>query len=251
MRERAALSLSTLVLVALAIGSCNSKSSESSSATGSSAAATSAPAATASPASTSATATTPTSTAPPTASSPSGPAASASEALAESTARLNGAAWALRQDAIKSDPDGQWAVSATASTSYNNAQGTADWSAMQAAGAPNVTKYGDDAKAWAPSTQDAGIEWLDLKYTKPVHATAVRVRESCGSGAVIKVELYDPTGTARTIWEGLDPTKELNYLELSFPATAYLTNRVKVTLATNTIPGWNEIDAVQLVGKAP
>jgi hypothetical protein len=26
-------------------------------------------------------------------------------------------------------------------------------------------------------------------------------------------------------------------------------SRVKVTLATNTIPGWNEIDAVQLVGK--
>ncbi|MGZ6987451.1 MAG: hypothetical protein ACXVH0_00665 [Thermoanaerobaculia bacterium] len=27
------------------------------------------------------------------------------------------------------------------------------------------------------------------------------------------------------------------------------TDRVKVTLATNVIPGWNEIDAVQLVGK--
>jgi hypothetical protein len=240
LKERPTLNLGTLVLVALSLGSCQTKSSENSTATASPPAAAAVPLA----ASTSTTA--------PAAASPSSPAAtSASEAIAETTARLNGAAWALRQDAIKNDPDGQWAASATSSTSYNNAEGTAAWSAMQATGAPDVVTYGDDGKSWAPSTQDAGIEWLDLKYAKPVHATAVRIRESCGSGAVIKVELLDPTGTARTIWQGLDPTKELNFLELSFPVTGYLTDRVKVTLATNTIPGWNEIDAVQLVGKAP
>jgi hypothetical protein len=174
---------------------------------------------------------------------------SAAGSSAETTARLAGVDWALRQDAIKNDPDGQWSVKATSSTSYNNAEGDAGYSAMQATGAPNVDRYADDGKAWAPSTEDAGIEWLDLTYAKPVHATAVRVRESCGSGAVIRLELYDEQGTAHQIWQGLDPTKELNYLEVNFPRTAFKTSRVKVTLATNTIPGWNEIDAVQLVGK--
>jgi hypothetical protein len=180
-----------------------------------------------------------------------GPAAPAAtdQAVADTTAKLAAAQWALRQDEIKTDPDGQWAVEATASSSYNDAQGDAAWSAKQATGAPDVDKYGDDGHAWAPKTPDAGIEWLDLKYAKPVHASEVRVRESCGSGAVIKVELFDEGGAGHTIWQGDDPTKDLNYLILQFKPTAYKASRVKVTLATNVIPGWNEVDAVQLVGK--
>jgi hypothetical protein len=35
---------------------------------------------------------------------------------------------------------------------------------------------------------------------------------------------------------------------VNVPKTAYKTDRVKVTLATNVVEGWDEIDAVQLVG---
>jgi hypothetical protein len=183
------------------------------------------------------------------AAAPAGAAGPASDGMAETTAKLAAVDWALKQDAITHDPDGQWASDATASSSYNDAQGDAGWSAKQATGAPNVDKYSDDSHAWAPKTQDGGIEWLDLKYANPVHAAEVRVRESMGSGAVIKVELFDEAGAAHTIWQGVDPTRELNYLILKFKPTDYKVNRVKVTLATNIIPGWNEIDAVQLVGK--
>jgi hypothetical protein len=34
----------------------------------------------------------------------------------------------------------------------------------------------------------------------------------------------------------------------AFAKTPYLVVAVRLTLATNTVPGWNEIDAVQLVG---
>lgn len=175
--------------------------------------------------------------------------ADAGQASAETTAKMAAAQWALRQDEIKNDADGQWASGATASSSYNDAQGDASWSAMQATLAPNVDHYGDDGHAWAPKTPDGGIEWLDLTYAKPVHASEIRIRESCGSGAVIKVELVDDQGTSHLIWQGNDPTTELNYLIIKFPPTSYKTNRVKITLATNVIPGWDEIDAVQLVGK--
>lgn len=169
-------------------------------------------------------------------------------ASAETTAKMAAAEWALKQDEIKHDPNGQWAIQATASSSYNDAQGTASWSANQATGVPNVDKYGDNGNAWTSKTEDGGIEWLDLKYPKPVHATEVRVRESCGSGAVIKIEVYDEQGGAHSVWQGNDPTTELNYLMVKFPKTTFKTGRVKVTLATNVVPGWNEIDAVQLVG---
>jgi hypothetical protein len=188
-------------------------------------------------------------TSPPGAAGAAGAAGAPGDTVADTTAKLAAAEWALKQDEIKNDPDGQWATDATASSSYNDAQGDASWSAKQATGAPNVDKYADDGHAWASKTPDSGIEWLDLRYAKPVHASEVRIRESCGSGAVIKVDLYDEAGAAHTVWQGVDPTKDLNYLTLSFKPTDYRVNRVKVTLATNLIPGWNEIDAVQLVGK--
>jgi hypothetical protein len=191
-----------------------------------------------------------------TASAPTAPAASAAAASggseagvsAETTAKLAATEWALKQDEIKKDPNGQWATQATASSTYNDAQNADGWSANQATGSPNVEKYGDDGAAWATKTPDGGIEWLDLKYSKPVHATEVRVRESCGSGAVIKIEIYDEQGGAHAVWQGTDPTTELNYFMVKFPKTTFKTDRVKITLATNAVPGWNEIDAVQLVG---
>jgi hypothetical protein len=193
-------------------------------------------------------ATSPTTTTSPAVPSTATSSASDTGASAETTAKLAGAAWALKQDEIKNDAKGQWAIQASASSTYNDAQGTAGWSANQATGAPNVDKYADDGNAWTSKTPDGGIEWLDLKYPKPVHAEEVRVRESFGSGAVIKVEIFDEQGTPHTVWAGNDPTTDLNFLMVKFPKTAFKTDRVKVTLATNVVSGWNEIDAVQLVG---
>ncbi len=179
-----------------------------------------------------------------------GTATAETNVIADTTAKLAAAEWALKQDAIKNDPNGQWAVSATASSSYNDAKENEGYAPNQAAGAPNVETYSDNDKAWTPATADSGIEWLDLTYAKPVYATEVRVRESCGSGAIIRVELIDAQGTSHAIWSGADPTTELNYLLVRFPKTAFKVARVKVTLATNVVSGWNEIDAVQLVGTA-
>jgi hypothetical protein len=75
-------------------------------------------------------------------------------------------------------------IQATSSSSHNDAQGQAQWSANQATGVPNVENYGDNGNAWAPKTPDAGIEWLDLKYPKPVYAEEVRIRESFGPGTI-------------------------------------------------------------------
>lgn len=159
-----------------------------------------------------------------------------------------GVEWALKQDEIKNDPAGQWAASATASSTYSDATGQARFSAWQATGAPNVDQEGDNGNAWASKTPDAGIEWINVGFTKPVAATGLRIRESAGAGAVVKIELIDTQGTAHPLWTGKDPTKGLNYLMLTFPKTEFKVDHVKITLATNLVPGWNEIDAVQLLG---
>ena len=176
------------------------------------------------------------------------PAAPPTAAEREAARKKEQIDWALKQDEIRSDPNGQWAAQATASSTYNDAKGNASYSPNQATGEPNVQTYSTTAQAWSSKTPDSGIEWLDLTFSKPVYATAVRVRESSGSGALIKIELFDDKGAAHTVWNGADPTKELNYLVAEFAKTTFKTSRVKLTLATNVVGGWNQIDAVQLVG---
>jgi hypothetical protein len=146
------------------------------------------------------------------------------------------------------DPRGQWAVTAEASSQY----GPDRYSAMQATGAPNCPSPGDHPEAWIGKTIDGGAEWLLLHYAKPVHATEVRVRQSYNPGAIVKVEVLNDAGTATVVWSGPDKTayrwNQVGWLVAKFPATAQPVNAVRLSLDTASVKGWNEIDAVQLVG---
>jgi hypothetical protein len=162
---------------------------------------------------------------------------------------------AILDKAIMSDAQGQWAETAKAS-STNASDMTDDNSPHQpshATGMPDSQHYGDTATSWATKTKDGGIEWLELEYTKPVNATEVRIRQNNAPGAVARIELFDDDGAAHTVWQGPDttvyPANEIAWLSAKFDKTAYKTHKLKITLATNTISGWNEIDAVQLVGE--
>jgi hypothetical protein len=161
---------------------------------------------------------------------------------------------ALDEEKILADENGQWAIVADASSSYagEKADKKASWSPNQMTGKPNVESYGDHGEAWAPKDPNKGIEWVKVTFPKSVNATDVRIRQTYGPGAIIKVELIDDKGSSHTVWEGVDKTKyepdKIKYFVASFDKTAYKTKVVKITLATNSVPGWNEIDAVQLVG---
>jgi hypothetical protein len=120
-------------------------------------------------------------------------------------------------------------------------------------GAPDVEKYGDDGRAWTSLEAEKGIEWVELNYEKAVNATEIRIRQSFNPGAIIKIELVDEKGKSHTVWEGLDKTKyepdKIQYFIAKFVRTEYKTKKIKITLANNSIHGWKEIDAVQLIGK--
>lgn len=162
---------------------------------------------------------------------------------------------ALAEDAIVSDPRGQWAVSATASSTYSGDKNPASktgYAPMAATGAPNVERYGDNGHAWTTETPDKGIEWLEVQFAKPVHATQIRIRQNYAPGAIIKVELIDENGAKHTVAQGVDqqkyPPNTISWFDRSFEKTAYKAVGARITLATNAVPGWNEIDAVQLLG---
>ncbi|SEM42844.1 hypothetical protein SAMN05428989_3829 [Pseudoxanthomonas sp. GM95] len=162
---------------------------------------------------------------------------------------------ALDNQKILDDPQGQWATGATASSTYATAIPTSEqsWAATQATGAPDAENTSGDKQGWSPEKANAGIEWLDLTYDKPVSASAVRVRQTYGPGAIIKVELVDEAGARHTVWEGADNDAydggEINWFQRSFDPTTYKAKGVRLTLATNAISNRVSIDAVQLVGQ--
>lgn len=130
----------------------------------------------------------------------------------------------------------------------------AGWSPQQAAGAPDTLTVGDQTTAWASQSSDAGPEWLILKYSRPVIPREVHVYESCSPGALVKVTIFDDKDNEIEAWSGTDPTPTTpgttgGAVPVSkIPITLNtLTQKIKIYLACDKVPGWNEIDAVGLV----
>ncbi|MBL9189794.1 MAG: hypothetical protein JNK23_20095 [Opitutaceae bacterium] len=143
----------------------------------------------------------------------------------------------------------QWAVAAKASSEYR----ATNYGANQAVGAPNVRAYGDSGSAWAPKTENAGAEWIELTYAAPVRATGARVIQSFNPGAIVQIDFIDAAGAVAATWHGPDtatyPAGRIGVLEIKLPAPAPAVTKLKVILDTKRVRGWNAIDAVALLGE--
>jgi hypothetical protein len=123
------------------------------------------------------------------------------------------------------------------------------WGPEQATGEPDTHRAGDMPTAWASQSRDAGAEWLKVSYARAVNIGEVRIRETHNPGAVSKVTAITDQGEEILLWEGEDPTTEAP-ADFVVTVTPDVTARsVKIYLETTRKSGWNEIDAVELVGK--
>lgn len=138
-----------------------------------------------------------------------------------------------------------WAEAATASSQY----GSSSNSARQATGPPDSLTPRDHPTAWAPGRQDGGLEWLEVSYAQPIVPVELIIYENCGQGCVISVEARDEqTGLWAVLWQGTDPTSAPTMVfrpPLSHNTFAARSFRIQID---TSVPGWNEIDAVELVG---
>jgi len=141
----------------------------------------------------------------------------------------------------------QWALDAEASTSYADPE----WGAQQAVGIPDTSRCGDFQTAWAPAGSDSE-EWLELKYALPVHATTINIVQSFNPNQVAKVELINNDGEAFMIYEQLPEAVDQPCpyaLSIIVEHTVERYNTVRITLDQSFLGlGWNEIDAVELIG---
>ncbi len=128
--------------------------------------------------------------------------------------------------------------------------GGPSWSPGQAAGAPDTEGHGDFRTAWASADPDGGKEWLQLSYPESIEIGEIVIHESYNPGAVSRVLALMPDGSEQVIWEGTEATAQPGQnLDSVFKAPPGIrSDRIRVELDTARVPGWNEIDAVELIG---
>ena len=124
------------------------------------------------------------------------------------------------------------------------------WGPEQAVGAPDTMTAGDHNTAWAPAQADGGVEWLEAEFANPAELGQVIVRQTCNPGCITKLVAVTDSGAEVPIWEGQDPSKGQTLANTPFAVPAGINaRRVRVYVDTSKMPGWEEIDAVQLVGR--
>ena len=100
----------------------------------------------------------------------------------------------------------------------------------------------------ATDAEDKKDEWLLLEYANPVRVTSVEVHENFNPGAVAAIAILTPQGEEIELWRNREvkATEEKGrILQVDLPV-GFEVERVKLYLASDAVPGWNEIDAVGL-----
>lgn len=122
------------------------------------------------------------------------------------------------------------------------------WGSEQATGKPDTQGAGDMSTAWASQTPDGQKEWLELTYEKPLKPVEIYVVETYNPGSLFKITASTSSGMEAVLWKGDDPTQRdaadgRGASKVKVTA-AVKTNRIRIHLASDDVPGWNEIDAV-------
>ncbi len=141
----------------------------------------------------------------------------------------------------------QWAVSAVASSEYAEE----GWSAKQATGEPNVGGCEDDVFAWA-SLYSNTVEWIELTYETAVIPYEVTVVQTYNPSQVVDITGIADDGSEYLIWESEPEVVEYcpDFLTITVePDKEVYINKLRITVDQTVLGlGWNEIDAVELVG---
>jgi hypothetical protein len=141
----------------------------------------------------------------------------------------------------------QWASGATGSSQY----GDPSWGFMQATGAPDTSGCGDFATAWAAESS-TGKHSLTVTFDQPVTPSQINIYQTYNPGSIISVEIRNSaTGDTVELPDSADPpgnTPCPGVFSLDVTGIDMLFDTVTIYLDQSIGGGWNEIDAVELVG---
>ena len=155
---------------------------------------------------------------------------------------------------VSPPPAIEWASSVRAVSSEYS---PTSWSAQQVLGPPDVYPgSGDNAKAWASREADAPDEFIEVGFAQPTPMRELQIFETFNPGAVVSVDAITISGRHITLsacggqftdgpCDGpIGPSGGSTRVDHVPLTCGEAIVAARVTLASNAVPGWNEIDAI-------
>lgn len=159
--------------------------------------------------------------------------------------RLTGLTEAIEDEFIL-----QWASAASATSQFTDEA----WNAMQSTGEPNSFGCGDFGTAWASAT-GTGVDDLTVNFAEAVRPIHLNIYQTYNPGAITSVDLLPASGGAPIpVPNSADPGTAcpgIFTLDLTRVDDLPPINGAVIHLDQTLTGGWNEIDAVELVGVKP
>ena len=137
--------------------------------------------------------------------------------------------------------------------SFSSEVSNKEFSAKQIIGKPNnLVEYGSSFAAWRPNDElSMKGEFIEVKFQKSIIPKSVIVYENFNPGAISEIIVYNSDKSKSNVVFKSDQylytgeTGTIRVIPITTPLN-YKVEYLKLTLATNRIPGYNEIDAIAL-----
>lgn len=131
---------------------------------------------------------------------------------------------------------------------YSSAYDTKTYSPEQALGPPSILPAtGRNTTAWSPRYPDMGREFIKVGFRKPQQVTTLWIGETFHPGAVKEVILFDEQGVPHAVYQNKRPvaiSAEGRMWKHTIPTTPYKVQALQITLQTDAVPGYNQIDCI-------
>ncbi|MBC8047117.1 MAG: PD40 domain-containing protein [Fimbriimonadaceae bacterium] len=131
--------------------------------------------------------------------------------------------------------------------SYSSQFDEKAYSAKQALGPPSkLPSLGDCGCAWTTSIPNNNMEeFIRVGFVRRIKVRQVIISENFNAGAIKAIYLYDQYNIPHLVYERTKIHAEYGRVfTFTIPETDFETNELKLVLDTESIPGYNQIDAI-------
>lgn len=133
--------------------------------------------------------------------------------------------------------------------SYSSQFDLNSYSAKQVLGAPSrLPNFGDCGCAWSPALSENYFEeYIRVGFDKKIKVSQIIINESFNAGAVKAIYLFDQYNIPHLVYERTPENSKWTLgrvLSINITPTDFATNDLKLVLDTESIDGFNQIDAI-------
>lgn len=127
------------------------------------------------------------------------------------------------------------------------------WSSLVILGSPDTyPEYGDLQTAWTSKDSDRGMEYISVGFDTAQYVHTIKIYETYNPGSIELVYLRDASNKEWVPVYSQDAETDVEdrsrVFQVKINETDHLVDGLKVVLNTSAVAGWNEIDAVEIIG---